>query len=73
MEDILREPVELTTSELDAVAGGYYVVGSHNWDSFNGNGNGNGNVNGNGSGNYVWGYSANGNENGNGNGNITIG
>ena len=71
MEDLIREPVELIDADLDAVAGGYDVVGSFNSHSFNFNGNFNGNGNGNGSGNFaVW--SQNGNGNGNENGNITI-
>jgi hypothetical protein len=70
MEDILREPVELIDSDLDAVAGGF-VNGSFNFASFNGNGSVDGNLNGNLSGNVAF-ASANGNGNGNGNGNIHI-
>ena len=75
MENVLREPVELTELELDAVAGGGHgsVIGSFNFGSFNGNGSFDGNGNGNGSGNFVWGSSANGNGNGSLDGNISIG
>jgi hypothetical protein len=73
METVLREPVELTDADLDAVAGGF-VIGSFNAFSFNFNGSFDGNVNGNHSGNGgLANGSANGNENGNGNGNIEIG
>jgi hypothetical protein len=72
VEHIVREPVELIDTDLDAVAGGSYVVGSFNYRSFNFNGNLNGNLNGNGSGNYAY-ESTNGNGNGNENGNISIG
>lgn len=75
MEDILREPVELTESELDAVAGGGghgSVIGSFNAFSFNGNGSVDGNGNGNFSGNWAL-FSANGNGNGSFDGNISIG
>jgi hypothetical protein len=70
VEHILREPVELTDADLDAVAGGVFD-GSFNILSFNGNGSLNGNGNGNLSGNLTL-ASANGNLNGNGNGNISI-
>jgi hypothetical protein len=70
MEDILREPVELIDSDLDAVAGGF-LNGSFNFHSFNGNGSHDGNGNGNHSGNFAV-LSANGNGNGNADGNISI-
>ena len=69
MENLLREPVELTDADLAAVAGG--AVGSFNVGSFNGNGSHNGNGNGNHSGNFAV-VSMNGNDNGSGDGNITI-
>jgi hypothetical protein len=69
MEDILREPVELTASELDAVAGGF-LNGSFNAFSFNLNGSHDGNGNGNVSGNVAF-LSANGNGNGSVDGNIS--
>jgi hypothetical protein len=72
VEQLFSEPVELTESELDAVAGGFLnFTGSFNSHSFNGNGSHDGNGNGNGSGNgFLTGD--NGNVNGNGNGNIVI-
>ena len=75
MEDIFREPLELTELELDAVAGGGShgsVIGSLNAFSFNGNGSVDGNLNGNLSGNWAL-FSANGNGNGSVDGNISIG
>jgi len=71
MENLLREPVELTDADLDAVAGGVFI-GSFNFGSFNGNGSHDGNGNGNHSGN-VAALSFNGNLNGSGDGNISIG
>jgi hypothetical protein len=69
MENVLREPMELTELELDAVAGGF-LNGTGNVFSFNGNGS----VNGNGNGNSLLAViTANGNGNGNLNGNIAIG
>jgi hypothetical protein len=70
VEHILREPVELIDTDLDAVAGGF-LNGSGNIGSFNGNGSHDGNGNGNGSGNFAF-ASRNGNGNGNDDGNITI-
>jgi hypothetical protein len=67
MQDI-REPIELTESELDAVAGGF-ANGSFNFGSFDGNGSVDGNANGN---SVIAVLTANGNLNGNGNGNIVI-
>jgi hypothetical protein len=72
MERILHEPVELIDADLDAVAGGFVVIGSFNFGSFNGNGSHDGNGNGNHSGNGAY-ASFNGNLNGNENGNISIG
>jgi len=71
MKNVLRAPVELTESELDAVAGGGFLNGSFNAFSFNGNGSRDGNLNGNLSGNVAF-LSANGNGDGNLNGNISI-
>jgi hypothetical protein len=70
MEQVFREPVELTESELDAVAGGF-LNGSFNIGSFDGNGSHDGNGNGNRSGNFAL-LSANGNGNGSVDGNISI-
>ena len=71
MENLLREPVELSDADLAAVAGGL-LNGSFNVGSFNGNGSHDGNGNGNHSGN-VAALSFNGNLNGSGDGNISIG
>jgi hypothetical protein len=70
MADMLSEPVELTASDLDAVAGGS-LNGIFNFGSFNFNGSNNGNNNGNGSGNFAF-LSFNGNGNGNFNGNALV-
>ena len=70
MEQAFSELVELTESELDAVAGGF-LNGSFNFGSFNGNGSHDGNGNGNHSGNVAF-ASANGNGNGSLDGNISI-
>ena len=67
MDDILSKPLELTDSDLDAVAGGF-GNGSLNSNSFNFNGSFDGNLNGNNSGNggfFTSNESANGNNNGN--------
>jgi hypothetical protein len=69
MENILREPVELTEIELDAVAGGF-LNGSGNVFSFNGNGSHDGNANGN---SLLAVITANGNVDGSGDGNLAIG
>jgi hypothetical protein len=67
MQDI-REPIELTESELDAVVGGV-LNGSFNFGSFNGNGSHDGNANGN---SVIAVITANGNLDGSGDGNIVI-
>jgi hypothetical protein len=66
MQDVLRE---LTGSELDAVAGGFFNFGNTTVVADNGNlnGNANGNLDGNGVFNLASG-NLNGNENGNDNG-----